>query len=119
MLTRGKGPRLLQSGLVSARVGEGLVDHLEELAAVEDLNERRTLAVGSDHPNGGCVLDANALANGQPALITKLATSGPMQQVAVSPISTFGPVQAGPSRQRSGERPSPAHSRPTRPSMVD
>jgi len=65
------------------------------------------------------VLDANALANGQPALITKLATSGPMQQVAVSPISTFGPVQAGPSRQRSGERPSPAHSRPTRPSMVD
>ena len=38
------------------------------------------------------VLDANALVLGQPARITKLATDGPVQQVAISPIATHGPV---------------------------
>src|SRR5271157_3910470 len=43
-------------------VDEGLVDELEELAAVDDLDEGRALGVGGDYPDGGGVLDADALA---------------------------------------------------------
>jgi len=36
----------------------------KELAAVDNLDERRPLGVGGDHPDGGSVLDADALAEG-------------------------------------------------------
>ena len=49
---------------VTSRVGHGLVDELVELAAVDDLDEGRALAVGGDDPDGGRVLDADALAEG-------------------------------------------------------
>jgi hypothetical protein len=51
------------SNSVAAGLGKGLVDELEELAAVDDLDEWRG-AVGavSDDPNGGSVIDADALA---------------------------------------------------------
>ena len=50
------------AGLAATGVGDGLVDHLEELAAVNDLDEGRSLAVGGDHPDGRRVLNADALA---------------------------------------------------------
>src|ERR1035437_3062479 len=43
-------------------VGEGLIDELEELAAVDDFDEGRALAVGGGDPDGGGVFDADALA---------------------------------------------------------
>ena len=47
---------------LAARLGEGLVDELEELAAVDDFNEGRGVgAVGHD-PDGGRVLNTDALA---------------------------------------------------------
>ena len=39
-------------------------DHLEELAAIDDFDEGRAFAKGGDHPDGGRVLDADALAKG-------------------------------------------------------
>ena len=49
-------------GLSAARVCDCLVNQLKELAAVHDLNERSSLAVGRDHPDGGRVFDADTLA---------------------------------------------------------
>ena len=52
------------AGLVAAGLGEGLVDELEELAAVDDLDEGRGVSGVGDDPDGGGVLDADALAEG-------------------------------------------------------
>jgi len=51
-------------GRGGAGVGEGLVEHLVELAAIDDLDEGRAFGAGGDHPDGGGVLDADALAEG-------------------------------------------------------
>jgi len=65
---RGRGgffhKRLGGDGLGGGCVGQGLVDELEELAAVDDLDEGRAFGVGGDDPDGGGVLDADALAEG-------------------------------------------------------
>ena len=49
-------------GLLAADFGEGLVDELEEAAAVDDLDEGRGVGGVGDDPDGGGVLDADALA---------------------------------------------------------
>ena len=54
----------LGGGLGVFGVGDGLVDDLVELAAVDDFDEGRAFAVGGDDPDGGGVLDADALAEG-------------------------------------------------------
>src|ERR1700692_2721952 len=51
-------------GLGALGVGYGLVNEFVELVAVDDFNERRALAVVGDDPDGGGVLNANALAQG-------------------------------------------------------
>jgi len=50
------------SGFGRGGVDEGLVDELEELAAVDDLDEGRALGVGGDDPDSGSMFDADALA---------------------------------------------------------
>jgi hypothetical protein len=50
--------------LDGAGVGDGFVDQLVELGAVDDFHEGRAFGVGGDHPDGGGVLDADALAEG-------------------------------------------------------
>src|SRR6266702_977108 len=45
-------------------VGDGLVDGLEELAAIDYFNKGRPLGVGGGDPAGGGVFDADALAEG-------------------------------------------------------
>ena len=50
--------------LLTAGFGEGLIDHLEEAAAVYYLDEGRGVSGVGDDPDGGGVLDADALAEG-------------------------------------------------------
>ena len=47
---------------MAARFGEGLVDELEEAAAVDDFNVGRSAGCAGDDPDGGGVLDADAVA---------------------------------------------------------
>jgi len=49
---------------MGTRVGDGLIDELVELGAVDYFDKRSALAVGGDYPDGGGVLDADALAEG-------------------------------------------------------
>ena len=51
-------------GLLAADFGHGLVDELVEAAAVDDFDEGRRVGGGGDDPDGGGVLDADALAEG-------------------------------------------------------
>jgi len=50
--------------LLAAGFGEGRVDELEEAAAVDDFNERRSVGGAGDDPDGGGMLNADALAEG-------------------------------------------------------
>ena len=43
-------------------IGDGLVDELEELGAIDDFDKGCALAVGGGDPDGWGVLDADALA---------------------------------------------------------
>src|ERR1017187_4981804 len=45
-------------------VSNGLIDHLVELASVQDLDKWRPLAVRRNHPDCGSVFDADALSQG-------------------------------------------------------
>jgi DNA-binding beta-propeller fold protein YncE len=75
--------------------------------------------VASGYDNAISVLDANALVNGQPALITKLATSIPMQQIAVGPIATLGPVHDQRRPPAAVDHPSSRERRLSRPLMLN
>src|SRR5580704_8857478 len=48
--------------LVAAGFGEGLVDELEETAAIDDFNVGRCAGRAGDDPDGGGVLNADAVA---------------------------------------------------------
>jgi hypothetical protein len=43
-------------------VGDGIIDELIELAAIDNLDKGRAFGVGGDYPNGRSVLNAYALA---------------------------------------------------------
>ena len=49
---------------MAAGFGEGRIDELEKAAAVEDFNEGRGVGGVGDDPDGGSVLDADALSEG-------------------------------------------------------
>ena len=51
-------------GLFRGGFCHGLVDELEELGAVDDFDKGRGMVAIGDHPDGGRVLDADALAEG-------------------------------------------------------